>query len=321
MHDIVAFLKGAVDDSDTAGVYACYVVREGCIYAYNGTLQAGLPFDGKVAFNIPAAELNRALDRMSEIQTLTIKDGTVRIKAGRLSATIRCNTEEAQPPPAMPEEWQDSPPGLCAALALAKPFMDNDQTRFTSCTRLMTGRVTAMNGVNGIDVAVKGLELEHPILLTAKVVEFLIAQGDPDGLHLDENYLLMSWEDGRWARAQLYHGAMANTVDQILENAGKKAPVAMDAAWREAYADASGLSANDAIQLTSTSLNTKNDRADGVVEHETKGLPKDHTTYWTLKALNPVVAIAQAWNPASYPAPSLFTGPGFRGVVLGRNRW
>lgn len=322
MHDIVAYLKACVDRSDNAGIYGCLIVREGCIYSRNVSMQAGLAMESAEPFNIPAAELERALGRMKSVDTLRIKDGIIRIKSGNKSVAIKVNTSEAQPMPDMPPdgEWSPGPPGLANALAITLPFVG--EQGYTATVQLRNGKVGAISDKRGVMVPVEGLTVDRPMALSKEVAGFIAAQGDPDWLYQEDKALMARWEDGRWMRAQLWaYDVPDDRVDAIFDAAGEEAASVIDAPWREAYEDAVGLSSTGFICLTPDAFHFQNDITTGMVKHTTAGLEPDHRSYWDSKVLEPVVACAERWNP-NVAKPTVFFGAsGIKGVVMARSRW
>jgi hypothetical protein len=319
MHEVINFLKGAVDRTDMARVNGCYIIRNGSIYCRNMFMQAGVAMESAADFNVPASALDSALARMKDISSIEVKDNEVVIKSGRLKSTIRLNTEEPPGVPAMPEEWNRTPVQLAHALKLAKPFM-GDQGVWQAM-RLMTGRVTAMNNQRGIDVFVPELELPGPCLLVPDTIDFIVSQGTPDEYAAQENALCFRWDDGRWLRAQLYVGEMPEgNIVRIFEGAGTAAPIAMDQSFKEAFADVLAMTDESIIVEPHRLIAVKKDVARSEVELEIPGLPEGHSSIWTAKVMEPVIGAAERWNPASWPGVSYFEGTGFRGVCMGRSR-
>jgi len=319
MHEIIAFLKNAVSRGNMSGVLGCYCIRDGSIYSRNMFIQAGIAMESGVDFNVPADAFDAVLGRMKEIQSLTVDDGVVTIKAGRLRSAIRLNMDDPPGLPDMPTKWQRTPPGLAAALSAAKDHLG--EQGWQTCVRLMDGRVTAFRSQSGIDIAVPGLVIE-PSLLVLDVVEFLIAHGGSDEYARQENAICFRWDDGRWMRAQFYDAEMPEEiVSNIFDNAGTEIPVAITAAFREAYADVAAMT-DSIVQMTPDGFQGRTgDVANSAVEFKIKGLPKGHISYWDKNFLGPVIAQSTAWNPTTWPAPSYFEGPGVRGVIVGRTRW
>jgi hypothetical protein len=302
-----------------AGLAGCFIIHNGSIYARNLAMQAGVTFESTVDFNVPAAALEAALSRMKEIQSLTIDDGIVTIKSGRLKSVIRL--VESEPPglPQMPTEWLKTPPALVPALKAAKEHCG--EMGWQTCVRLMDERVTAFRSQSGIDIAVPGLVIK-PSLIVPEVIDFLIAQGGSDYYASQERAVCFQWEDGRWLRSQLYNAEMPEiNIAGIFENAGNEIPVKITAEFRAAYADAAAMT-DSVIMMTPEGFQGRTgDVANSAVEFKIKGLPKDHASYWQTKYLDPVMAQAVAWNPTTWPNPSYFEGPGLTGVIMGCSRW
>jgi len=323
MHDIVEFLKSVVERNPSIAIKGCYLISDGAMHAIGNSMHAGLNVgwnDG--AFNVPADAMDRQLSRMKEIESIRVNDdGTIKLTAGRLRATIKCVAEPAPGPPDFPDEWSASPPGLAQAIALAAPFVSTDDDRWTSGVRIGTGRVTAITNFHGIDVKLEGLDLEAA-LISKSVADFIIAQGDPDELVREERSLSFRWNDGRWCRAQLLDTEMPmGVVDRIFDGVGMDGIIDIDNSWREAYEDAVALSSNGIIRVSREGFATKNDTTDAFVDYPMDVLSEDHISYWDSKYVGKAIAVATSWNPIGYPNPALFLGPNFRGIVMGRSRW
>jgi len=323
MHEIIHFLKAAVDRSEGSGVYGCYLVRDGMIMARNMHLQAGFPMSSKVPFNIPADELDRALGRMQNVDKLVIKDGEVRITAGRLKATIQVNTSEAMGAPELADDWLPMPEGFTTALQVALPFIgDRD---YTKSIQLHDNRVGAISGQRAVGIDLPGLVMPHgPIMMTPEVAQFFVDHDVPHEYRVREDRVqfMARWNDGRWVIAQLLnYGAPDDKINDIFAKVGDDAPVIIDDAWRAAYEDAKALSHNGGIALSNKALHVQGKHSKARVDHETPGLSPEHFTYWDCKLLDAIVAVSHSWNPNAYPSPVPFFGKGLKGVVMGMSRW
>lgn len=317
LHQIIAFLKDAVARGPGGGINSCYIVRDGSIYCRNMTLQAGVEMESEVPFIVPAEELDAALKRMKEIQSLTVNEDNIVVKSGRLKSTIKTYDGEPPPIPEMPEEWHPYPPGLIAALNLAKGFIGDRPG--TDGIRLMQNRVTAQSGQAGIDITVEDLELENQILIPIEAAEFLIAQGEAKEYALDKNAAYFRWEDGRWLKTQLLIVQFPHdAVERIYADAGDNTEIDINQEWREACEDVEAL-CDEVFLITDTGFKGFKGAATHDVEFET-GLPEKHTSSWSMKYMKMIFPHAESWHPLSYPKPALFNGPGFRGVVMGFRR-
>ena len=315
MHDLIRFLKDVVTRTPGADIAGCYVVREGSIYARNMTLMAGVAMESEIEFSVPAEELDLALARMKEVQSLTVEENTVTIKAGRLKSTIKLNPDEPSSLPEMPEEWLKCPAALIPSISAARPFIGDRS--WSLGIRLAQDRVTAFSNLAGIDIEVPGLLMGTPALITETTAAFLVAQGAPSEYAPEENAILFRWPDGRWACTQLLTKRMPD-IEPIFAKAGTETSIIITAAMREAYADAAALS-DGTVMITPNGFRALKGASTSDVEAP-MALPEGHISYWSVKTLDAIMACATAWHPAAYPNASLFIGPGLRGVVAGVRR-
>lgn len=314
MLDAIEFLKGAISRGPTSGLFACYMVRDGQITARNEALFAGVPVDlFQYDLNIPGSELEAALGRMKTAPTVTMTDGGLVVKAGRLKTTLQCLEGESLPPPSMEQEWHPVPAALLAAIKAARPFTSDNAQQWTSGIRLMDERVTAVNNKAGIDIYVPDLALPAS-LITASVADFLTAGKPPaEFVHIG-NAILFRWANGCWVQAQLLAIEMPTVVEQVLDSAGLDAPVKITADWRAAYADASAL-ADSVVEVHDDGIRGKRGSSMVEVEIAVPGMPP--TSWWETKVLDSIVDIATHWNPAAWPKPAFFQGDNLRGLISG----
>ena len=312
MHAIIDFLKDAVTRGPSSGVNGCYVAKSGSIYCRNMALQAGVEFESEVPFAVPAEELDAALKRMKEISSLTIDENTVTIKAGRLKSTIKVSHDEAQPMPELPTSWTPYPAGLNAALELAKPFVGDRPG--TQGIRLMNDRVTGMSASAGIDITVKGLELEGQYLLPLEAATFLVDRGEPSEYAYDEGAFMFKWSEGGWLRTQLLNDKFpSELVEKIFVSAGTKTPVKITEQWREGVADIVAL-CDEVFRIGPAGFQGNRGAATYDIEIAT-GVKGESS--WNSKFMAPIFACATSWAPESYPGVTLFKGDNIRGVVIG----
>lgn len=315
MHDIINFLKPAVNRAPNTGVAGCYIATGTSIFAYNGSIQAGVSAETGASFNVPAAELEAALGRMQMVSGLEFNGETLTVRGGRLRVAIQCIVDVAPAFPVMPGKWLACPPALGHALQLAAPF--TSEQGWSSGIRLSSNCVTAIKNTGGIKIDVPGLELEKPVLITATCAQFIEAVGMPAMYAVVPGAVFFQWMDGRWLRAQLLNTEMPNdVVESIFAAAGSDTPCPITADWRQSFEDVAVLSEG---RITLDAQGWHGSKGAGRVDIEigTPGLGADSKSAWQAAALAPVMACAAAWNPGSYPKGSLFIGPGIRGVVIG----
>lgn len=314
MHDIIAFLKGAISRAPNPGMMGCYIATGDALFAYNGQIQAGVSLDIGTKFNVPAIELEAALARMREIKALSFDGESLTVTGSRVKATIQCVVDEPPSFPEASEEWQPCPTGLVAALKLALPFVG--EQGWTSGIELANDSITAIKNTSGIRLTLPELDISEPAMLTKDCAEFISAQGEPSDYIAGENAFFFRWQDGRWLRAQLLNTKAPPTIEAVFEKAGTEAPCEITEEWREAYEDAAALS-EGRVQFDNEGWRSAKGAGRSFIEIKTPGLPPGHKSQWHTDVLGPVIACASAWNPAAYPSPSLFIGENFKGVVVG----
>lgn len=316
MHGIIEFLKDAAERGSHSGINNAYVVKNKNIYARNSILQAGIAWPSKAEFTLSADAVDAALARMKGEVGITVNRDTVVFKCGRLSSSIDRIHEEPAAMPVLPAKgWKPCPPGLGEAFRKAKPFLGDRS--WQQGARILKDNITAFSGHGGIQVTVPGLAQKEPILLTEPVLNFIIAQGDPDEYVVDDlKCWCARWEDGRWVRAQQLIGNMDDDIiEGVFERAGKETPVSLSPEWREVLDDAEALSDNT-IRLSSKGLQGKKANITTDVDITIKVSP-EHESYWKSKLMSAMLDVATAWNPERYPDPALFVGDGIRGVLAG----
>jgi len=314
MHDIVSFLKRAINRNPSAGMFGCYHVAEGYMYAQNETLQALVPMESLDSFSVPGEELEIALSRIKSDPHLSLVENHLVVKAGRLKATIPC--VKGTPPAifARDVEWLPLPEALVPALQAAVTFIiGNSAIGWTVGIRLMDDRVTTINNICGLDVAVPGWR-SQPSLLTKEGAEFIIAD-PPTGYASKPGALLFHWDDDRSVQAQLIDQEMPSLVENVFATAGQDAPVSITAEWKEAFADAAAIT-DERVELRRDYLKVGRGTSSVIIDVQCD-VPAGHLSTWSAKVLAPMVAVADSWNPAAYPKQALFRGPGMYGVVMG----
>lgn len=319
MRSAINFLRKALNRSVSAGPFGNYHIYGGEAYAQNEQMQAvarvDLAADG---FSVPGAELEAALDRMSSDPLATLDESSLSLKSGRLRATIPTTTD--YPPTIYSREidWKPLPGNLIAALRTACPFLIGTAGGWSAAIRLQDERLTVINNLCGIDVAIPGLVCA-PSLLTEETAAFLLSQDPPESYGVKPGAaFLFRWKDGRSLHANLVDQVMPEQVEKIFASAGSEAPVALSPDWRAAFEDAAAIT-EDVIEIRSDAFYVGRGASKVKIEIET-AVPEAHVSYWKTKVLAPMLTAATSWNPGAYPTPALFKGPGLYGLVSGIKR-
>ena len=287
----------------------------------------------------PVEETLAALARFGTDPDLELAGEALVFSSPRLRVRVRVRRGEA--PEVSPYEgsWHPCPEGLQAWLKLAAQFT-SDQGDWSSCVHLVgqtkdaSGKVTDEAHLNACSaramIVIEAPELRVPSsLLPMPAVNFITSTREApcDVGAVAGSALLFRWPGGEELRAQLFAGTSfpAGNVDRALAAAGTEVPVPVTDELRAAFADISALS-DGRVTLTADELRSSRQEGEGAAEllHARvglalEGLPPDHVSHWSARALGPVLACAERWNPEGYRLrrPCRFEGPGVYGVVMG----
>jgi hypothetical protein len=316
MKDLVDRIKGARASKDMGAFMSHYLLDAGEMVTTDGKISAGCPSPYNVSALVPGPELEALVSRLDGPVTVKGDDKNIKLRAGPMHGTIQTLPVDTVLFLRPGGEWSDPPPGLVPALRRVRSFIaDQAVHQWGLCACLRDGCVMATNNISLVRAECDGLRAPKDVLVPSWAVDFILsARGRLTGIDLNENNACFRWYDGLWLRTQLVVGDFPPNAAKLLE---EDAPttVAIPKEWKRAYVAVAGISENI--------ISVKPDRIVGgagksVVEHETPmpGLGQD--VHFNPKFLDNVIAVAESWEPARYPAPIPFRAPGMYGLVLGR---
>lgn len=315
MHDAIKFLKKAVSRKPQSGLQGCYLFTDGFVLASDFSLQAGAPLESEANFNVPADELESALERIQSITSLGFDGQRLTIKGGRLRVAIEC--VEGGPPEFMrlPDVFAPIPAGFTEAVRVASAFIG--EKTWTEAIQIIGDRVMAFSNTAGVEVTVPGMGALQTSM-SKDCSEFLISQSDaPNEFILEKDFLAFKWSDGRWLRSQTFASIPdIGMLDNILNGAGTEAPETISADLRAAFDDVSALS-DGLLTITKSSIAGGRAAVNASVDIDPLAVPAEFVSRWRADVLGKVLPVAKAINLGAYPKPSLFTAENIRGVVLG----
>src|ERR1700734_431975 len=237
------------------GVFANdYIWKDDRFYASDGRMSASMPCP-KTGLDcmLPGDELEALISRLGEDLTVTHNDEqSVTIRSGRMRGTLQTRSPDAismlEPDGTL---WTEPPPGLIQAMRLARPFVaDVAAQPYATCLCLREGAILATTNITLVECACPGLNAPMDKLLPSWAADMVLRCGDGDtsphglltGLILQENYCAFLWQSGLWVRSQLATGALPARVVALLAKVAPEQPLAIDRAWRQAYAAVAGIS-------------------------------------------------------------------------------
>lgn len=319
MREAVNRVKTVLAAREVAPYLTHYLVKDGMLWASDGRAVAATPVDQDGHFLVPGAELGAVLDRMPEDYKVTLEPGALKVRGGRRHGTLPII---AEPEVAYPEPdqglWTEYTPALHAALWIIRPFIsDNAIHDWTLCACLAPDRVTATNNIVVAQAECPGLNAQG--LIPFWVIDFVHGQHSaPVSWYITDNHVAFKWADGTWFRSQLVNGIFNETALELVD--AVEAPAwEIPEEWRQAYEYVSSLS-EDAVVIEAGRL--VGGRGKAAVEHETPDtpVPDGGSSSWNPKFLTKVIEAATHWDPGAWPKPTPWTGPGIKGLIVGRNR-
>lgn len=310
-------VRDALATKDIVTSLTGYLVKDGTITASDGRSIAcsDFPFDGE--FLVPGLEFEKILERMPNDPAIVVEDHYITIKSGRFRGRIQTLPMDAVQYSAPDGKWETPPERLVAALRIIRPFISEDGTHIWSVSVcLCKDYILTTSNVVLAQCGVKGLKGDGQ-LVPAAVVDFVLQRKEKlSGWQLTDNYVAFQWEDGSWVKSQLIAAKYPESAFKLLENLNKpkweiKAP------WKQAFYMVAGL-AEDEIRLYADRITGGRGHAE--VEHDAETPVPESNEYssWSVRHLEPVLDVATHWQPELWPNPATYTGPGIRGLIIGR---
>lgn len=315
LHEALQFIQPAIATKDTQAGLRYVRIAGGTVAAGNGAFSASAPCALNFECLVDGEKFCAALERMEDPEA-TLDGGLLKIKRGRLRASLNTLPTAGTDIPAPEGEWQPVPYGLMDALRLLRPFAVVGHAQPWATGLYLNGRtITATTGTIIVEANVAALALDAPMLLPAAAADFPLAQSNPDAWITDPNYMAFQWADGRWFRTQLLNLQYPD-CGKVLETAWRPAGAKVTDETRKAIDDLAKLSP-DVVTLNALGFHGKTDQ--GEYSHDC-AMPELEgvVARWNPATLQGILAVAETWHPAAYPRPVPFSAKGLRGVAMGR---
>lgn len=318
MKEAIAKVKGALAAKDFGAAMNYYTFKDDFIYASDGNMTAATPYAHGLDRLVPGAELEALLARLPNDVTCMYDDASITMKGGRLRGTIKTQSTVDRVLLVPEHPWNEPPHGLVEAMRRARPFIaDVAAQPYATCMCFRKDALFATTNMSLVQVQVPGLAPgDLDLLLPSWAVDFVLkAYGTLNGIIFTPNYMAFRWDDGSWLRTKLIEGAFPATVVTLLSNVEPEQPFELGPGWRLAYADVAALSEGivgvEASRITGGKGHSK-------VEADVEPTGIEAPVHFNPRFLTAVIDVATHWNPAEFPRPVPFVGPGLRGLVVGR---
>ena len=308
------FVQGAVAKKEFIPSLTHFVIENGEVRGYNGTLALCSPIPFDIACKPKADMLVRAIANCdSTVQLSMTPAGRLAVRSGSFKAFVDCI--EGDTPHATPEGDNVDIDGevLLAALKAVAPFIGDDASRPWS-NGVMVSRASAF-ATNNVCLVEYWLGKEFPITVNlprAAVKEMLRIDEAPVSAQACEHSVTFHYADGRWIRTQLLSTDWPD-LSKVLDR--PSAPQPLDHALFGALAKVKGfVDKMGRIYFSKGLISTHAQPAEGAC-HEVESLTAEGLYNVEMLALleNGVETID--WS--TYPRPCLFFGGRMRGAIIG----
>jgi DNA polymerase III sliding clamp (beta) subunit (PCNA family) len=308
------FVQGAVAKKDFLPALTHFVIENGTVRGYNGTLALCSPIPFDIACKPKAEPLVRAIGNCEQtVQLALTPAGRLSIKSGKFKAFVDC--VEGDTPHVMPEGEHVVIDGvaLLQAIKTVSPFIGDDASRPWSNGVLLKGQSAfATNNITLVEYWT-GMSVPFPINIPrAAIKEMLRINEAPESVQVTENAICFHYAGGRWLRTQLFATDWPD-LSRVLDR--PSTPVALDERLFEAvkvikpFTDKMGR-----IMFRGGRVATHEDESEGAA-YELEGF--DHSGVYQMDMLNLLQGTAQRIDWSAYPAPCMFFGERLRGAIIG----
>lgn len=311
------FAMGAVAKKDFLPALTHFVIDDGRVRGYNGTLALCSPIPFDISCKPKAEPLVRAIANCTDTVQLSMTPaGRLSIRSGAFKAFVDCidgDTPHVEPE-GEPVELNGQ--ALLDGLKTVAPFIGDDASRPWSNGVLLDGQ--SLFATNNIILAEYWLGHTFPKRLNvprACVKEMLRINEAPVSAQVTDNSITFHYSDGRWIRTQLYSVEWPNLA-KVLDRPSNPLPIDprlftalqsvkpfTDKLGRIFFGD--GMLSTHIEPNEGASYEVPELQHEGVYSFEMLGLLDGTVTKidWTM-----------------YPGPCMFFGDRLRGAIIGMHK-
>lgn len=313
------FVQGAVAKKDFLPALTHFVIENGTVRGYNGTIALCSPIPFDIACKPKAEPLVRAIGNCNETVQLSLTPaGRLSVRSGAFRAHVEC--VQGDTPHTMPGgtllEINGAP--LLAGLKAAAPFVGSDASRKWSNGVLLSGpSMFATNNVTLVEYWMGEIMLPHEVCVPQVAIKEMLRINEvPVSVQYEENSLTFHYTGGRWLRTQLLEATKWPDLARVLDV--PSTPVKLEEALFEGLATIKPFADKlERVLVGEGTLRT----------HETEGEgaayavdAMQHDGVYNISMLQLLDGIAHSADFTLYPRPCAFFGDNLRGMLIGMRK-
>ena len=308
------FVAGSVSKKDFVPALKHFVIENGTVRGYNGTLALCTPIPFDLACKPLGEPLVRAIANCNETVQLSLtKAGRLSIKSGKFKAFIDCI--EGDTPHVNPEggDVVIDGPAILQALKTVAPFIGDDASRPWSNGVLLKGQSAfATNNVTLVEFWTGTSFPEEINIPRLAVREMLRINEAPIRFQMNQNSATFHYTGDRWIRTQLLATTWPDLA-KVLDRPSTAQP--LDERLFEAletvkpFADKLGR-----ILFRDGGIRTHEDESEGA-NFDIDGF--NHAGIYRMEILSLLKDSAKTVDWSTYPNPCMFFGERLRGAIIG----
>lgn len=318
MLEQLKFVAGAVAKKDFLPAMTHFVIENGFVRSFNGTLAICSPIPIDINCKPKALTMVKAIGQCKDASTTTMAmtpAGRLSIKNGSFRALIECVEESAVH--VMPEGDIVEIDGkmMVECFKVLEPFIGDDASRPWSNGILFQG-MSAFATCNVVLVERwLGVQFPRNVVIPLSAVREVLRVGEPPThAQCTDKSFTFHYSDGRWIRTQLLDPTAWPQLDKILNRDCKPVPLAdgmFDGlATIKPFADK-----ELRVYFNGSVMSTHTTDEEGA-RMEVEGM--DMIGVYAIDMLQLLQGVATKADFTAYPGPCAFFGEMIRGVIIGR---
>ena len=310
------FVQGGVATKGLLPEMKHFVIENGLVRSFNGSLALCGPIDIDIECAPLAAPLVRAIANCEDVTALSMSGtGRLKIQSGKFKAFIDCIANQDLPHVKPTGEMVDfDGEHLMIALKTLFPYIGNDAARpWCNGVLLRDSSAYATNNVCLLEYWI-GTPLPFTANIPVAAVKEMIRIGEPPmKIQLDQNSISFHYDDGRWIRTQLYDTEWPD-LRRVLDKQSNQKPMPADmfAALEKVKTFVDG--ATGRVYFRDGAIHTSSMDDDGA-HYLVDDLPENGIYH--IKMITLLDGVAKTADFDMYPDPVLFFGDRVRGAIIG----